>query len=319
MAISELDSVLTLVEDASERGETRVSTELARYVGARVPGFRAGVPISDALDAVFQEQEAMQRRRSTRSALDPSLESSDGNRALLRHHSSSAGAIPPDSAEGLLTAGEARALTRRIKLQVRQTCLLLDEAHRRRAWIALGYGTWNEYVFKEFGYSRTRAYEILDQARVIQTLQEAAGGRATVDISPYTARRLKPCVQDVALAINRELEANTDTEPNGVVRMVVARALEGLTEASPGRSLIKSGVESLGFNRGVSLVPTSTQLSDSSVDWRAIFSFVDYLAGLPVLSSGSRSGVRVESRNLAALRLAIKWLSGLADQLEANA
>ena len=44
------------------------------------------------------------------------------------------------------------------------------EAHDRRAWQALGYPTWEQYVKKEFNLSRSRSYQLLDRAKVTHAL-----------------------------------------------------------------------------------------------------------------------------------------------------
>src|SRR5919106_4677116 len=73
-----------------------------------------------------------------------------------------------------IPAEAARELTNRIKTglegifdQIYEVEQLLLEAHNRRAWQALGYKTWEEYVKTEFDLSRRRSYQLLDQARVI--------------------------------------------------------------------------------------------------------------------------------------------------------
>ena len=51
---------------------------------------------------------------------------------------------------------------------------LLLEAHNRQAWKVLGYDSWGEYVHTEFDMSRSRSYQLLDQANVTQALMRAA-------------------------------------------------------------------------------------------------------------------------------------------------
>jgi protein gp37 len=52
------------------------------------------------------------------------------------------------------TAEEARQRADRIKIAVEATWLLIVEAYHSRDWVALGYGSWNEYCTREFGTSR---------------------------------------------------------------------------------------------------------------------------------------------------------------------
>jgi hypothetical protein len=49
-----------------------------------------------------------------------------------------------------MTADEARQITEAIKAAVEQVWLLIRDAYHRRAWLALGYPTWDDYCTKEF-------------------------------------------------------------------------------------------------------------------------------------------------------------------------
>src|SRR5205085_3735221 len=81
----------------------------------------------------------------------------------------------PDRWREPMSEAEARAATERIRTATRFVCLLLLEVHEGRGWLALGYGNWERYVQSEFGMSRSRSYELLDQARGIESGREASG------------------------------------------------------------------------------------------------------------------------------------------------
>jgi hypothetical protein len=72
-----------------------------------------------------------------------------------------------------LGADEARALTDEIKGATERLYALLLQAHEGRAWSALGYDSWRDYAMTEFGMSQSRAYQLLDQGRVIQAIEAA--------------------------------------------------------------------------------------------------------------------------------------------------
>src|SRR5262245_51379825 len=55
-----------------------------------------------------------------------------------------------------LAADEARALTDRIKADAESLWELITQAYLGRAWIALGYQTWDAYCIREFGSARLR-------------------------------------------------------------------------------------------------------------------------------------------------------------------
>jgi hypothetical protein len=86
-----------------------------------------------------------------------------------------------------ISVDEAENLTRLIKGklegildQIYEVHQLILEAHDRKAWQALGYPTWQQYVKKEFNLSRSRSYGLLDRARVQQTLLAAGVGAAAL-------------------------------------------------------------------------------------------------------------------------------------------
>lgn len=104
----------------------------------------------------------------------------------------------------------ARQLTDRIKDAAGQLWQLLAEAHDGRAWAALGYDSFKAYVETEFGMARSRAYQLIDQARVIAAVTAAAGVSTNVDISEWEARDLKPHLD---LVVENVRDATVDTEP----------------------------------------------------------------------------------------------------------
>jgi hypothetical protein len=121
-----------------------------------------------------------------------------------------------------LDAAAARALTESIKGADQSLCRLLLEAHERRAWRALGYATWERYIKQELHMSRSRSYELLDQARALQAIEAAAGASEVIYISTYAALQLKPHLAAVAERVRRE----TLGAPAPQVPVVVSRIVE---------------------------------------------------------------------------------------------
>lgn len=123
--------------------------------------------------------------------------------------------------ETTMTPEEARALTDRINATAGELWRLMLESYERGAWRALGYRSWREYAEGEFDISQSRAYRLMDQARVIRALEEAAG-----DFSPRgeivterDARDLKAKLPAVTAAVRERVEAGE--EPEEAVRAVV--------------------------------------------------------------------------------------------------
>ena len=108
-----------------------------------------------------------------------------------------------------LTKAQARAITDKINAASTQLHSLLTEAHDRKAWKALGYSSWRDYATAEFSISQSRAYQLLDQARVVTAVREAANS-TMVEISERQAREIKPVVKEVAAEIRGKVESGAD-------------------------------------------------------------------------------------------------------------
>lgn len=124
-----------------------------------------------------------------------------------------------------LSAEEARALTDRIRSTAENLCDLLSQAHEGQAFRALGYASWVEYVGAEFSMSRTHSYRLLAQARVIETLGEAAGGESVthgLQIPERTAREIAPRLPFVVDDIQERVAGGQ--EPRAAVREAVESA-----------------------------------------------------------------------------------------------
>jgi hypothetical protein len=129
-----------------------------------------------------------------------------------------------------LMPNEAKELTRRIHRCLERAYVLLYEAHQRKAWQALGYETFAEYVRGEFAMSRSRAYQLLDQARVVREISAAASTDA--DIPEPAARELKPILPEVVEQVRaRVAAAPPDKDTTVIVGEVVKESREALERA----------------------------------------------------------------------------------------
>jgi hypothetical protein len=114
-----------------------------------------------------------------------------------------------------LTMDEARELTEHIRSTADVLYVLLGRAHAGRAWEALGYGSFEAYVKEEFNISRSRAYQILNQAKVIEAIEAAVPEGTDLNITEAQARDLKSVLGEVAGEIEertRDLPANEAAE-----------------------------------------------------------------------------------------------------------
>jgi hypothetical protein len=246
-----LDACLGVLEDALERGESLVSPTIPPFVFVAVPAVRPGMPLTDALDLVFQEQAAFLAVAMSE---------------------------PGQWTERTMSTVEAREITARIKARVDGVAELILEAHDRRAWEALGYHSWERYIKAEFGFSRSRSYEMLDQARVKRALKAAAAGRPVPYVSARTAAAIRPVLPKVANVIQGRLRAEAP-DPDAVVREVIRDTLSHL------RHQIPANVEPVG-----SLAPAAelterahlrAAIKSGAIDLDTLVAVVDFLAEMP--------------------------------------
>lgn len=141
-----------------------------------------------------------------------------------------------------LSRDEARDLTERIKASVQQVWDLLVEAHERRAWVALGYGTWAEYVKQEFGVSKAYSYRLLDHGYLVREIQEATGGSPIGDPLPEGRLRALKAPKNVGATAYEPARLRDDVREalvNGVEpREIVRRA--GLSTGSPAEDAVNA-------------------------------------------------------------------------------
>jgi hypothetical protein len=232
------------LEDAQERGDSVLSAQLAERVGEVVGPLVPGMSVVDVMELIFDEQErylsggeedadtgdmedeSMQCRTSdgVRPRTPPSQADSDGPRVIEVWRG--AAPAPSDASFALrddepMGEAEARHLTERIRTATRHVCLMLREVHDRRAWVALGYSNWEQYVQTEFSISRSRSYELLDQANVILALRAAAGITELPDVSAYVALQIKPRLPVIRDTLRRRIQDADGNEAMDILMEVV--------------------------------------------------------------------------------------------------
>ncbi len=146
---------------------------------------------------------------------------------------------PPDawvSGTGDLNRDDASRLTAKIKGYAGRTFQLLAEAHDRKAWKALGFTSWAQYVAIEFDMSKSRAYQLVSQARIVAELAEIAEVSTDVDTSPLVseaaARDIAPVMGEVRSAIEAELAEHPEADEAERAEMVEKIVEEKRTEVT---------------------------------------------------------------------------------------
>lgn len=116
-----------------------------------------------------------------------------------------------DIANPELNYEEAKELTDHIRATADMMYVLISRAHAGKAWKALGYESFKEYVKEEFNISRSRAYQLLDQARVVEEITAAVPEGTEVRITEADARDLKSTLDELVPEI-RDRTANLDED-----------------------------------------------------------------------------------------------------------
>jgi protein gp37 len=104
------------------------------------------------------------------------------------------------------TPEAARHLTDRIKAGTELLWQLIAEAFVTRAWAALGYGSWDEYLTREFGTSRLQLPRE-DRAETVASLREAG----------LSLRAIAAATQQSKSQVGRDLSTVPPPQQNGTV------------------------------------------------------------------------------------------------------
>jgi hypothetical protein len=129
-----------------------------------------------------------------------------------------------------LSEENARALTDTIRSAADVLWVLIARAHAGKAWLALGYDTWADYVETEFDMSRSRSYQLLDQGRVVREIESAVPGGTKVMLSEAAARDLKGVLDEVLPEIVARTAGMDADEASDVISEILEEKRERLRE-----------------------------------------------------------------------------------------
>lgn len=106
--------------------------------------------------------------------------------------------------EIIMTKDEAKALTMDIQSTSSALYILLKQAHDEKAWVAMGYNSWTSYIENEFEFSRARSYQLINQATVIEEINEASG--VPLYITEREARSIKNRLPNITEKLNKNVK-----------------------------------------------------------------------------------------------------------------
>ncbi|HHT97927.1 MAG TPA: hypothetical protein GXZ90_08560 [Clostridiales bacterium] len=127
--------------------------------------------------------------------------------------------IDKQEVEVIMSKEAAVELTKDIQSTTSALYILLKKAHDEKVWIAMGYKSWTNYIENEFEFSRTRSYQLINQANVIEEINEASGvslyitereARSIKKRLPEITERLEKDVKDAGLSIEDSKEKALD-------------------------------------------------------------------------------------------------------------
>lgn len=125
-----------------------------------------------------------------------------------------------------LDENQAKELTEYIRSTSNVLYVLIERAHSGKAHTALGYKTFEEYVRAEFDISRSRAYQLLNQSRVISEIESALPEGTPVHITEAAARDLKHALDDLVPEIRERTADLTPDVAGEVLEEMVANYRE---------------------------------------------------------------------------------------------
>lgn len=125
-----------------------------------------------------------------------------------------------------LNTEQAKQITHSIRDAAEVIWILIARAHAGKAWKALGYDSWEDYVKSEFNMSRSRSYQLLDQAKVISEIEAALPKGSEVKISEAAARELKVVLEEAVPEIRKATEGLEKEEAVKVAEDILSKYRE---------------------------------------------------------------------------------------------
>ena len=120
-----------------------------------------------------------------------------------------------------LTQDEALELTEAIQSTVTAVYVMLWRAHQGKAYKALGYDTWEEYVRERFDFSVRKSYRLLDLAQTVKAIEEAAPEDTEVHLTSAQVQDIKRELPRVTARVRTETEGKTPEESTHIIGGIV--------------------------------------------------------------------------------------------------
>lgn len=119
------------------------------------------------------------------------------------------------------TYDEALELTKSIKSTITAAWVLLGRAHEGKAYRALGYKTWEEYVRTEFDFSVRTSYRLLDKAEVVRALEQASPADTAIQLTNKQVQEIKRELPKIVERVQQETTGKTPEAAAEIVENII--------------------------------------------------------------------------------------------------
>jgi hypothetical protein len=132
---------------------------------------------------------------------------------------------------GAMNPEAAFELTNRIRNNTNELAHLMRQAHSGKAWLALDFATFEDWVRESFGWHRSRAYQLLNLATIEEDLRGAVALPSGWSLSDRQAREITHIgIREFLRAITSLAQA--DVEANARLIVTLIRTMPGSTAST---------------------------------------------------------------------------------------
>lgn len=129
---------------------------------------------------------------------------------------------------GAMSKAAAQEVTEAIKSYATATWVLVKRAHDGKAWKSLGYSTWADYVQTEFDMSTSRSYQLINQAEVISTLEDAAPDGTKLMLTEAQTRDIKQVLPRITEKVKNETASDSPSVAADKINKIVQEEREAI-------------------------------------------------------------------------------------------
>jgi len=147
-----------------------------------------------------------------------------------------------------LTRDEAVELTDRIKTTTNVLYLLIKRAHAGKAYEALGYTTFQDYIAGEFSFSKVYAYRLLNQANFIEAIAAKVPEGTEIRVSEPVSKKLKHVLPELLEEVTERTAGVGAEEAGAVIEDIIRERRE--QQAREAEEAADAELEDDGFSGG---------------------------------------------------------------------